>query len=154
MAGSDAQRARKATLKTVFPLYLATLILQALLPSFHHPTLPHPLTQQYIHPTFPLRVLASTQSTTGIVVVGDILPQADTELHSLRYLRVAHSLVGGVFIEDRIVTIDGQPLAFDRQGYALGDSIFSAFALQEAVRLFYRPEHDQVTGRQRKALIM
>jgi hypothetical protein len=100
-------------------------------------------------------VLSSVPSLTGVIVVGDILPShgsTRTEVQSLRYLRAAHSLIGGVWIEDKVVTLNGQPLAVDGQGKPLGDSIYSAFVLQEAVRLFQ--SQGQQLGRKENALVM
>ncbi|KAG2366155.1 hypothetical protein BDR07DRAFT_1274945, partial [Suillus spraguei] len=78
------------------------------------------------------------QSKTGIVVVGEILPPADRSsipLHSIPYLRVSHSLLGGVWIGDQVATIDSFPPLTDQDITPLGDSIYCAFVLQKAVRL-------------------
>ncbi|KAI6105894.1 S-adenosyl-L-methionine-dependent methyltransferase [Pisolithus sp. B1] len=79
---------------------------------------------------YPLRILSSQESTTGVIV--DTAPDA---LHSLRYLRASHSLLGGVWTGDAVVTMRGIPPRTDELGTPLGDSIYSAFVLQEAVRL-------------------
>jgi hypothetical protein len=86
-------------------------------------------------------------------VVGDILPaeSASDKLHSLRYLRASHSLIGGVWIRDEAVTIDGSAAASDEEGTPLGDSIYSAFVLQEAARLVDTLSEGRET---QKALIM
>lgn len=73
--------------------------------------------------------------------MGELLPPLPSsngdspQLHSLRYLRASHSLLGGVWLGDNIVSIDGTPAAFDEEGTPLGDSIYTAFLLQEAIRL-------------------
>ncbi|KAJ7752763.1 spermidine synthase [Mycena maculata] len=105
------------------------------------PVLPHPLSQPYTHPSFPLRILSSVQSTTGLIVVGEALPPPsyrggpDSEMHSLRYLRASHSLLGGVWMDGKIATLDNAPPLVDSYGTALGDSIYGTFVLQEASRL-------------------
>lgn len=73
--------------------------------------------------------------------MGEALPapggfdSADDTPHSVRYLRASHSLLGGVWTHERVVTIDDAPPFLDSQGEPLGDSIYSAFNLQEAARL-------------------
>lgn len=110
----------------------------------------------YTHLTYPIRILSSTKSTTGLIVVGEALSapgdfdKAGDTLHSLRYLRAAHSLLGGVWIRDKVITIDNAPLTFDAHGEPLGDSIYSAFYLQEAARLVDNTED----GKKENALIM
>ena len=124
------------------------------------PVLPQPLTEPYTHPSFPLRILSSVPSLTGIIVVGETLP-SDTwvpgtpESHpsSLRYLRASHSILGGVWIGDKASQRgSGAPL-LDAEGTPLGDSIYSAFVLQEAVRLIDPSDRAIRTG-QEKALFM
>lgn len=111
----------------------------------------------YYSPGFPLRILASQESVTGVIVVGELLesPQRDVPhvLHSLRYLRASHSLLGGVWIGDQIATTDGAPPRTDASGTLLGDSIYTAFVLQEAVRLVNRIPRCQHDCRE-EALIM
>lgn len=93
-----------------------------------------------------------------MVVVGEILPPTDAEvrkgiapeLHSIRYLRAGHSLLGGVWIGDRVYKRDGRgPLGFDASGTPIGDSIYTAFVMQEAVRLVEYP-----TSQEPQALFM
>ena len=124
------------------------------------PVLPQPLTEPYTHPSFPLRILSSVPSLTGIIVVGEILP-SDTWVpgtpgsypSSLRYLRASHSILGGVWIGDQVAQRgSGAPL-LDAEGTPLGDSIYSAFVLQEAVRLIDTSDRTIPTG-QEKALFM
>ncbi|KAF7301919.1 Spermidine synthase [Mycena indigotica] len=106
------------------------------------PILPHPLPQPYYHPTFPLVIHSSVQSLTGLIVVGEALPPpndggsgADTDMHSMRYLRADHSLLGGVWVGDKVATIDNAPPPVDSFDRPLGDSIYSTFVLHEAARL-------------------
>lgn len=70
-----------------------------------------------------LRVLDRQQSTTGLIVVAENLAGP------FRFLRCDHSLLGG-----RWLYAPGRD-----QPAILDESIFSAFALQEAVRLVDRP---------------
>ncbi|KAG1755478.1 S-adenosyl-L-methionine-dependent methyltransferase [Suillus lakei] len=122
-AHPNARNTRSTVALSLIPLVFAALL--SLNPALRSPTL-------YNSPTYPLRILNSTQSKTGVVVVGEILPPADrssTPLHSIRYPS-SISLVTG-----RLATLDGFPPLTDRDGTPLGDSIYSAFVLQEAVRL-------------------
>ncbi|CAK5262781.1 unnamed protein product [Mycena citricolor] len=105
------------------------------------PVLPHPLPEPYSHPSFPLLIHSAVQSVTGLIVVGEALPPpgyrggADAEMHSLRYLRASHSLLGGTWMGAKVATLDSAPPPTDSFGTALGDSIYATFVLQEAVRL-------------------
>lgn len=113
----------------------------AIHPNFMNPILPHPLSHVYTHPTYPLRVLSAEQSVTGLISVVEWLPPLDYEgendqqLHSARYIRASHSLLGGVWTYDKIQVLDGEKPLMDLAGGPLGDSIYSTFVLQEAVRL-------------------
>lgn len=98
--------------------------------------------EPYVHPTAPSRILSSVSSPYGgVVVVGEVLPPkeetADEKTpHSLRYLRAGHSLLGGVWIGDRVSKKDGSgPVGFDAYASPIGDSIYSTFVTQEAARL-------------------
>jgi hypothetical protein len=135
-------------------LTLMMLISQLRFSALRPQLLPHPFVGAYLHPTYPLRILFSVDSVTGVIVVGEVLPRGPNiaGINSMRYLRAGHSLIGGAWTGDNVDAIDGKPLAIDKQGNALGDSIYSAFVLQEAVRLFRRPEKQM--SRQDKALIM
>lgn len=113
------------------------------------PTLTKPLVQPWEHPVAPLRVLSAVRSSySGVVLVGDILSPRSAEEeanmtypHSLRYMRAGHSLLGGVWLNDRSVARDRSgPLAKDENGTHLGDSIYSTFVMQEAVRLAVQPD--------------
>jgi hypothetical protein len=93
----------------------------------------------YTDRTKTVKILSSTQSNTGVIVVGDVLdtPAGSQKTYptSLRYLRAAHSLLGGAWINDAAVVKDASFAMFDMQGTRLGDPIYAAFVLQEAVRL-------------------
>jgi len=106
-----------------------------------NPVLQHPLAKPYLHPGYPLAIHTSVQSDTGLIVVGEALPPpkgADEDLyrlHSARYMRAAHSLLGGVWTHGRVQVIDDTPPLKDSKGRLLGDSVYSVFVLQEAARL-------------------
>ena len=77
-------------------------------------------------------ILSSKQSTTGIIVVGET--SGGSEPHSrMRYLRASHSLLGGVWIKERAVSMDTSVATYDVAGTRLGDSIYPTFIVQEAV---------------------
>lgn len=58
----------------------------------------------------------------------------------MRYLRAGHSLLGGVWTGERSYRKDGKgPLGLDANLNAIGDSIYSAFIVQEAARLVETP---------------
>ena len=100
------------------------------------PILPHPLPAPYTRPDYPLRILSAEQSVTGLIIVAEVLPlKTDDEIHSIRYLRASHSILGGVWLDGMVYMLDGQQPEMDSFGTPLGDSIYSAFVLQEAVRL-------------------
>lgn len=135
---------------------LVILTVPALLWLSKSPLLPQPLSEPYTHPNLPLRILSSTPSVTGRIVVGEFLPVPGASGQyptSFRYLRASHSILGGVWIGDKVSTRDNSAPILDASGTPLGDSIYSAFVLQQAVRLF------DTTGRavrsgQEKALFM
>ena len=107
---------------------------------FANPILPHPLHQTFTHPTYPLQILSAEQSITGLITVAQRLPapnfkdENEQDMHSARYLRASHSLLGGVWTHDNVYILDEPPIS-DSFGVPLGDSIYSTFVLQEAVRL-------------------
>ena len=95
-----------------------------------------------------------------MVVVGESLPSEtwvpDSPEHqpmSLRYLRASHSILGGVWIGDNVSTRANSAPLLDAEGTPLGDSIYSAFVLQEAVRLVDTTDRAILSG-QEKALFM
>ena len=103
------------------------------------PTLPHPLLEPYNHPSYPLRILSSADSPySGVVVVGE-LTAADTDeqrgTEHLRYLRAGHSLLGGVWVGPKAHALDPRLLLVDEAGDKLGDTIYTAFIIQEAALL-------------------
>lgn len=129
--------------------YLATTIAIALAAiQVVFPATLYPLSEPYTHPVHPVRILSSIPSITGVIVVGEVLPlprtsgpEANTSdphylIQDMRYLRASHSLLGGVWIGEKTGTLDhGTVTAQDSEGNLLGDSIYSAFVLQEAVLL-------------------
>ena len=72
-----------------------------------------------------MNLLARADSCTGTIVV------AEDVKRGFRYLRADHSLLGGVWIGKQ---------AF---GKRIGDSIYTAFVLQEAIRLAKRERGDE-----------
>ncbi|KAI0082391.1 hypothetical protein K474DRAFT_1611352 [Panus rudis PR-1116 ss-1] len=128
---------------------LALPVVPFLISSMKPPTLPKPLLEPYVLPNASLRILSSVRSSfSSVVVVGEVLPPSREDVesgnvhepHSLRYLRAGHSLLGGVWIGDRVFRRDASgPLMVDSNGTALGDSIYGTFVMQEAVRLVERP---------------
>jgi hypothetical protein len=139
---------------------LVILTIPALLWLSNPPLLPQPLTEPYTHPNFPLRILSSVPSVTGRIVVGESLPSdswvpgtSEQYPTSFRYLRASHSMLGGVWIGDNVSTRDNSAPTLDATGTPLGDSIYGAFVLQEAVRLFDTSDRAVRSG-QEKALFM
>jgi len=106
---------------------------------FDNPVLPHPLQKIYTHPKNPLRILSAEQSVTGLITVAEWLPPAHKEgddvMHSARYLRASHSLLGGVWIQEKVETIGNAEPVRDSRNTPLGDSIYATFVLQEAALL-------------------
>ncbi|KAH8094879.1 hypothetical protein BXZ70DRAFT_946452 [Cristinia sonorae] len=115
---------------------------------FLPPTLNKPLSKPWDHPSAPLRILSSVRSPySGVVLVGQILPNqtaasaANFTHHSLRYLRAGHSILGGVWTDERSYGKDGSNhVTLDAAGTPLGDSIYSTFVMQEAARLVVQPQ--------------
>ncbi|KAJ3799211.1 spermidine synthase [Lentinula aff. detonsa] len=119
-------------------------------PILHSPVLPDPLKVPLALPKptaegVRIQILSSVQSTTGLIVVGEAMtpPKKDLDayekagtIHSVRYLRAAHSLLGGVWFGPRAMSLteNDKPLK-DSIGVVLGDSIYGTFVLQEAARL-------------------
>lgn len=133
----------------IFLTFLAFWFAQPMLAS---PILPHPLPAPYTRPDYPLRILSAEQSVTGLITVAEVLPlKTDTEIHSMRYLRASHSILGGVWLYDKVYMLDGQQPEKDSFGTPLGDSIYAAFVLQEAVRLVNSTRR---TDKMKQALIM
>jgi hypothetical protein len=156
---NDEDESLPSTSRRIVPGFTA-LLFPLLLWRLGPPVLPQPLTEPYTHPSFPLRILSSVPSVTGMIVVGETLPSHsqvpgtfESYPSSLRYLRASHSILGGVWIGDQVSQrASGAPL-LDAGGTPLGDSIYSAFVLQEAVRLIDISDRAIRTG-QEKALFM
>lgn len=110
-------------------------------PALSSPVLPHPLQETFTHPSGSLQIHSSVQSTTGLIVVGEALAPPDytggddREMHSVRYLRASHSILGGVWMGKKVHTLNDEDPLEDLYGAQLGDSIYSTFVLQEAARL-------------------
>ena len=125
---------RVPSLLTYFVLMLFTSTSYLYSPSIH----PHFRTGQlktpYVHSSGNVTILSSKQSTTGTIVVGEIAP-GNEHYSSMRYLLASHSLLGGVWISERAISMDVGLAMYDAAGNQLGDSIYTAFVLQEAVRL-------------------
>jgi hypothetical protein len=115
---------------------VVVLLLPLLLRSF---AFLHSKTPPYTHPSSPLRILSSTQSLTGLIVVGEGVPFDDAKegdmLYPIRYLRASHSILGGVWTSNTVPASQSMPFTVDEQDTRLGDSIYSTFILQEATRL-------------------
>lgn len=128
-----------------------------LFPALWSPTLSGSGIFPYRSRAYPLRILSSKDSVTGVVVVGELLPPRaevvdPTTIHSIRYLRASHSLLGGIWIGPHVASLDGAPPRTDQAGTPLGDSIYSTFVLQDAARLVMK--NLQGDGGEREALIM
>ncbi|OCH94347.1 hypothetical protein OBBRIDRAFT_770124 [Obba rivulosa] len=136
----------RAILVPLLPVLTSTIL--------RSPTLPKPLTEPYYHPSYPLRILSSAHSTiSNVVIVGEALPPTTdssiTAASSLRYLRAGHSLLGGVWIGPKVHAGDDIEPPRDEAGEPLGDSIYSAFVLQEAARLA-----EKTDGKPRESAVM
>lgn len=96
-------------------------------PPCSHPSLPLTVTSH----NHTVTLLARSDSVTGTIVVGEYKNE------SYRFLRADHSLLGGQWIGEKTF------------GKAVGESIYGAFTLQEAVRLIEKPKE-----KHERALIM
>ena len=119
---------------TYFVLMLLTSLSYRYSPSIHSHFRTGQLKAPYVHPSGNVTILSSKQSVTGIIVVGETAP-GDESTSGMRYLRASHSLLGGVWTNERAMSMDTAPVTYDAAGNRLGDSIYSAFVLQEAMRL-------------------
>lgn len=159
----NAVRKRTSPSLSSFQLKVAILALfGALWLKFHsflsNPVLPHPLLHAYTHPSYPLRILSAEQSVTGLITVVELLPspkykEGGDVMHSARYLRASHSLLGGVWIRNKVQTIDNEQPVRDSYNHPLGDSIYSAFVLQEAA-LLVNSTRAGATSKWNDALVM
>lgn len=126
----------------IIPIILIPLLL-TISPYTLPPYLPQPFTGPYVDPTNSMRILYSERSRTGHILVGETLPNAswtpdqrEPYPSSMRYLRASHSLLGGVWIGDKVFARDTKKHLFeDESGTPLGDTVYSAFVVQEAIRL-------------------
>ncbi|KAG7449478.1 spermidine synthase [Guyanagaster necrorhizus] len=145
-SSSKIQQRKSATsftpLQTKFIiLSLAAALSYTIYPKLYSPVLPHPLPQPYTHPSYPLQIHSSVQSTTGLIVVGQALTLSsdpdhpDNQMSHVRYLRAAHSFLGGVWMGPKVMTMEGVAPLHDSHNHRLGDSIYGVFTLQEAARL-------------------
>jgi hypothetical protein len=100
----------------------------------------------FTHPSYPLRILSSDQSSTGLIVVGEGVLHRDDE-NAVRYLRASHSMLGGNWVGKTIDITNNPAVSTDTR---LGDSIYSAFVLQEAALLVNSTGKDEWN----KALVM
>jgi hypothetical protein len=69
-----------------------------------------------------VNLLAKSDSVTGTIVVGEYVEQG------FRFMRADHSILGGRWIGEM------------RYGAPIGESIYGAFTLQEAIRMVERDE--------------
>lgn len=131
-----------------------------LFPILRSPTLAGSGIFPYQIQDYPLRILSSKDSVTGVVVVGELLPPKPksevvdpTTMHSFRYLRASHSLLGGVWIGSSVASLDNVPSRTDQAGTPLGDSIYSTFVLQEAVRLINNNVQGDISKRENALIV-
>ncbi|KAJ1306130.1 hypothetical protein OPQ81_010841 [Rhizoctonia solani] len=125
-------RPPRTTWRSYLPLAIPLLLAQV-----SKRTAPHVIpTEPWTSASGNVRVLARSDSTTGVVVVAENL------IDKFRYLRCDHSLLGGMWIAG-----SRSPL----NSHGLGDSIYTAFVLQEAIRLVERPTDHQ--GQDRSLII-
>ncbi|KAK0206700.1 spermidine synthase [Desarmillaria ectypa] len=145
---SSSKKQHRKSVTSFTPIQIKSIILSlaaalsySVYPKLYSPVLPHPLLQTYTHPSYPLQIHSSVQSTTGLVVVGQALALSsdpdhpDNKMSHVRYLRAAHSFLGGVWMGPKVMTIEGVPSLHDSHNHPLGDSIYGVFILQEAARL-------------------
>jgi hypothetical protein len=125
------------TWRTLIPIFVIGAF-PVVIPYLASPALPHPLLSPYNKPGSPVRILSSVQSVTGLIVVGESLPSTTSSsgIPTLRYLRAAHSLLGGVWIGDQVHRLEDDPQpSLDASGTPIGDSIYYTFLVQESVRM-------------------
>ncbi|KAG9317383.1 S-adenosyl-L-methionine-dependent methyltransferase [Chiua virens] len=118
---------RKATVSSAIriakKLWIMSLPIAFLLfPALRSPTLSSFDVFPYQSKGYHLRILNSTDSVTGVVVVGELLPLQPEE-------------ASPKLLFTPIVSMNGASPRRDQAGTLLGDSIYGAFVLQEAARL-------------------
>ncbi|KAF8608299.1 S-adenosyl-L-methionine-dependent methyltransferase, partial [Ceratobasidium sp. AG-I] len=121
---ANSPRPERTTWRSYIPLVLPIILTQVSKRTSPHLISPEPWTS----PEGSVRVLARTDSLTGVVVVAENL------VNNFRFLRCDHSLLGG-----RWIAGSNSPM----YGDGLGDSIYTAFVLQEAIRLVERSTEKQ-----------
>ncbi|GJJ08614.1 hypothetical protein Clacol_002833 [Clathrus columnatus] len=123
----------------VIPVTLG--VISSGLPPIASPTLPY--VRHSVSPqtgtTASVRVLAQKESTTGLILTGEYIEK------SFRFLRADHSLLGGRWIGSKVT-----PDSRNNQG----DSIYSTFVLQEAVRLIEPKDGQKGIGGRERALFI
>ncbi|KAH8830424.1 spermidine synthase [Flagelloscypha sp. PMI_526] len=134
---NNPQKTRSwSTLAWISPLLLVPPLHKPL----SSPILPHPLPKPFRHPEVPLTILSSVESVTGLIVVGEIHRTSseqglDQAMHSVRFMRANHSLLGGLWTDIKVFVLEGWDPWTDSFGDQLGDSVYAAFNIQEAVLL-------------------
>ncbi|KAF8584274.1 hypothetical protein K439DRAFT_1633655 [Ramaria rubella] len=113
----------KRLLPCLLPMFAAFLALSV--PPSATPRMPYmrgsaSSRSSLVHPPATVRVLARTHSITGLILVGEHVEEG------FRFLRVDHSLLGGRWMGAKVAPGSRNDV---------GDSIYSTFVLQEAVRL-------------------
>lgn len=121
---ANSPRPQRTTWHSYIPLVLPVILAQVSKRTSPHLIASEPWTSSGGN----VRVLARTDSSTGVVVVAENL------VSNYRFLRCDHSLLGGKWIAG-----SNSPIYSD----GLGDSIYTAFVLQEAIRLVERPAEKQ-----------
>ncbi|GAA5885891.1 hypothetical protein JCM5296_000178 [Sporobolomyces johnsonii] len=118
-------------------LALAQIVAQS---STHCPTSPRALPR----PTSSSRVLASTKSTTGWIVVGEqsVPGPKGIEGYRFRFLRADHSLLGGLWTGVSEFELKKKRLGrvTEEEIVQRAESIYSTFILQEIIRLVKAPD--------------
>jgi hypothetical protein len=128
---ANSPRPPRTTWRSYIPLLVPVLLAQV-----SKRTSPHVISAEpWTSPGGSVRVLARTDSITGVVIVAENL------VDRFRFLRCDHSLLGGTW-----VTGSRSPIYSN----GLGDSIYTTFIVQEAVRLADRPTRKS----QENALVM
>ena len=135
LAKTSAQKLKKIPSPlTYLILMLLTSASYRYSPSIHSHFHTGQLKPPYVHSSGNVTILSSKQSITGVIVVGETIP-GDEPYSQIRYLRASHSILGGVWTNERATGMDASATTYDAAGDRLGDSIYPAFVLQEAVRL-------------------
>ncbi|KZS89395.1 hypothetical protein SISNIDRAFT_458895 [Sistotremastrum niveocremeum HHB9708] len=96
------------------------------------------------------RLLASSVGASGRITVGENIKD------NYRYLRAGHSLLGGLWIGPKAHPASSKNPKSRHAPINLGDSIYSAFVLQEGALLFERsfPEDEDWSKKENKVLVI